>query len=213
MNIDEGAEIDDPPSADIVDQGFYGAEVLDPERNRRMLEKPPRERFAGDQPAPAFLALAHVLGGNENAAPVVLEAGQDARLELDIQTAARQRIVDRVAGERGLSLPQLDQFLAVAVQHVAGKDPVEIGGKMVEAVGLEQRQRAGVDGDELDSSRRGLHALQILFEMLADRGDPGLAPFIEQCLDAAEILDPQRNRRKFEQAQIARGLGIPAIYS
>jgi hypothetical protein len=37
--------------------------------------------------------------------------GKDRAAELDIETLAGQRVVDRVAGEAGLAMPKLSKFL------------------------------------------------------------------------------------------------------
>jgi len=44
--------------------------------------------------------------------------GEDHAGELDIETLAGQRVIDRVAGEAGLTVPELGKFLDKALEGV-----------------------------------------------------------------------------------------------
>ena len=72
-------------------------------------------------------------------------AGQDAAVELDVEPLARERVVDRVADEMRLALPQLDELLDVGLEHVVAEHAVEIADQVRLVVRLEQGERLAVD--------------------------------------------------------------------
>ena len=87
----------------------------------------------------AALALGDVLDGEQDARPVVLVAGQDAALQLDVEPPAGERVVDGVADELGLAVPELRQFLDVVLQHLVAEDAVEIRHEMRQVAASKSR--------------------------------------------------------------------------
>src|ERR1700728_1130956 len=90
MNVREGPEIGDAASANFVDQLLDRAEVLDPERNGRMVKQAAGIGLAGRKAATSALAVGHILDRDEHPGPIVLEAGQDLAIQLDVQPTPRQ---------------------------------------------------------------------------------------------------------------------------
>ena len=128
-----------------------------------------------------------------------LRARQDAGLELDVQAASGQGVVDGLALEAVGPLPKLAQFAHMRGQHVAREDQIEIVDEVIGTLGLEEFDGLVVDGDDPDRSGGHPYALRIGFEMRPDVGHPLGAPAVEQPLDRAEILQPERQRRELEQ--------------
>ena len=200
MNVDEGPEIGDAPHAHVVDQCLDRAEILDPEGDRRMFEEAPRKGFAGGEAPDGRLAFAHVLGGNEEPAPVVLTARQNARLHLNVEASATERVVDGEALEAVSPLVELHQFAGMGLEHIAGKDAGQIRLQRIETVGLEDLEGLGVDGQEPDRPRRFLDEFGMGQQMLLQIGDALGAASVEQCLYTAIVFQPERNGREIEDA-------------
>ena len=206
VHVGEDAEVGDAPVPHLVDQPLDPGEVLHPERHRRVREQPARIVLAAGQQAPRVLAVGDVLGRDQHARPGVFVARQDRRLELDVEPVAGQRIVHRVAGELGLALPELGKFLDVGQQHVVAEDAVDIADQVVEVRGGEQAERLAVDLKQADAAGAVLHPGGMAGQMVADRRDAGPAPGIEQRFHAAVVLEPERDRRQFEDIAGIGGL-------
>ncbi len=94
MHVQEGPEIGNASGAHLIDQHLDRAEVLDPQRHRRMLEQPDRVLPAVAQFALGTLALRDVVDRQQHAVPKLLVAGQHAAGQLDIETLAVERVID-----------------------------------------------------------------------------------------------------------------------
>ena len=70
MHVGENAEVIDAALAKIIEQLPNLAEVLDPQRNRRVLEETARIVLAQREQPPGALAFADVLNRDENPRPV-----------------------------------------------------------------------------------------------------------------------------------------------
>ena len=191
-----------PRSRASSQQALDLAEVLDPQRDRRMFEQSARIVFAQrQQPARAF-AFGDVVDRHQDARPGRLVARQQRALDLDVDAPARQRIVDAVAGEAALAVPQLRQLVGEIGQHFVAEDSVEIGDEMRQVVGLEQRQRPAVDPDDAHGGGAGANAGRVLGEIGAQVANARRPPGVEQRLHRAVVLEPQRHRRDFEHHRV-----------
>ena len=76
VHVGEHAKILDAARADIVDQALDAAEILDPQRHRRMREQAERIVLALRKAAPRAFALGDVLDGDHHAIPALFMAGQ-----------------------------------------------------------------------------------------------------------------------------------------
>ena len=198
MHIGEDAEIVDAADADVVDQAFHPAEIFHPQRHRRVREQARGVHLAVEEAAAGAFPLGHVLDRDHEAVPALFVAGQHGAVELDIETFAGQRIIDRMAGEARLPIPELGQFLDQAFEGVVAQHVAEIGHQMRKIAGAEQRERLAVHFKDVD-------ALGALPHPLGFSGEKGLdvpyavrTPLFEQRFDAAIVLDPERDRRELE---------------
>jgi len=130
--------------------------------------------------------------------------GKDGGLELDVEAVAVERVIDGVAGEGGLAVPELHQFLDMGGQHVVAEDAADIGDQVLDVLGAEQLERLAVDLEDADAAGAFAHAIRVAGEMITQRGDAGAAPALEQRLHARIVLQPQRYRREVENA----GFGV-----
>ncbi len=175
------------------------AEILDPERHRRMIEQAPCICFTGRQaPARAF-SLGDVVDRHQHARPVGLVSRQDAAFELDVEPPSRQRVIGRMAGKLRAAFPELHQLLEQAHQHVVAENALEVGDQTNEIVRFIERQRLGVDLDDANERGARLYAPEILLEIVAQRDDAFRPPGVELDLEAAIILKPERHRRQIER--------------
>jgi hypothetical protein len=170
-----------------------------------MFEEPARVVFAERRPPPRALPLGHVLDGDQHPVPALLVARQDRPIQLDVEPLTGERVVDGVAAEFGPPIPELRQLLDMRGQHVIAEDAVEVADEMREVRSLEQVERPPVHLEEPDAVRAHFDPLGILAEVVAQRPDPGCPPRLEQGLDGAVILQPQRHRRQVEHL---RGVAV-----
>jgi hypothetical protein len=133
--------------------------------------------------------------------------GKDRAVELDIETLAGQRIVDRVAGEAGSPIPKLGKFLDMALEGVVAHHLAEMGYQMSKIAGAEQRQGLAVDLEDADALRALPHAVRVGGEECLDVADALRSPLFEQRLDRTEVLDPERDRREVEHFGVIVGIG------
>lgn len=77
---------------------------------------------------------------------------------------------------------------------------------MGKVVGPEQGQGLAIDLDDADVVAACLHARRVLAQEFPEPDDAGAAPFVEQRLDAAVILEPERNRREIEHLGVIASL-------
>jgi hypothetical protein len=163
---------------------------------------------AGGERSAGGLALGDVVDGDEDARPIVLVAGQDRALEADVHAAAGQRVVGRLALKGAAAVPELDQLIDVALEHVAAEDLVEIGDEVDQVVGLEQLQRALVDVDDADQTGAVLDSGGVRRQEAADVCDALSAPGVELDLDPGVVLNPERDRGEGEHGGgVARRTG------
>ena len=190
VHVDEDAQIGDALRAHLVDQPFDAGEILHPERHRRMHEQAARVVLAADQQAARILAVGDVLDRQQHPFPALFVTGHDGCLELDVEPVAVERVVNRIAEERGIAVPELHQFLDMGLQHVVAKHAVEIGDQVREVGGGEQFQGLAVDLAHADAASAFLHAPRMAGQVLAQRGHPGAPPGLEQRLHRAVVLEP-----------------------
>src|SRR5580704_19284507 len=107
--------------------------------------------LAVHEAAPGAFPLGHVLDRDHDAVPARLMTGKDPTAELDIETLAAQRIIDRVAGEAGSPVPELGKFLDMALEGVVAHHLAEMGRQMRKIAGAEQRQGLAVDREDTDA--------------------------------------------------------------
>ena len=198
VHLEEGLEVADALGTHTIEQILHNAEVLHPERDRRMLEQVARVLLAAPQAARCLQLLGVVLQRDQHAAPVCLMARQDARADQHVQTAAVERIVHRLVGKLHLPVPQLRQFMHRSVVPVVTKDFVEVGFQMLLAVGREQLQRAPIDLQHTQRRTALAQAGRVFGQMGAYVRHPLCAPAIEQTFEFAEILQPERHGRQLE---------------
>jgi hypothetical protein len=115
---------------------------------------------------------------------------QHGRIQLDVEPLAAQCVVDRVAGETGLSFPQLDQFLYMGFQHVVAEYPGKTRNELLAACGFEQGQRPAVHLDDPDLAAAALHAGQVGQQESAQVGDAFAPPLLELVAHAAVVFQP-----------------------
>ncbi|WYK06765.1 hypothetical protein DWF04_018260 [Cereibacter sphaeroides f. sp. denitrificans] len=198
VDVGEDPQIHDAARAQVFEKLPDLAEILDPERGRRMFED-----ALGVAPAGAFeparlFAGGHILAGQKDPLEALLGSGQHRAAQLDIEPAPAQRVVDRKAGEGLLACPELRQLVHMALEHVVAEDPFEVLRQMVEIARLVEGERAGIHLENPDAARTGGDARQVGLEEGPDVGHALGAPLVEQGTDAAEILDPHRDRGKIE---------------
>ena len=170
-----------------------------------MFEQAARIVLAERQQPARALALGDVLDGDQHALPRRLATRQQLAAELDVDPASGQRVVDAMADEATLAIPELHEFVDQVDEHFIAKDPVEVGDQMGLIRGFEQRERPGVDLDDPDTADAGGDAGLVFGEMGAQVRDAGASPLVEQRLDAAVVLEPERNRRRLEHAGVVDG--------
>ena len=163
--------------------------------------------LAVGEAAPGAFPLGHVLDRDHDAVPAGFVTRKDRAVELDIETLACQRIVDRVAGEAGLPIPELGKLVDMALEGVVAQHPAEIGHQMIEIAGAEQRQGLAVDLDDADAFRALPHAVGVGSEECLDVADALRPPLFEQRLDRAVVLDPERDRSEVEHFGVVVGIG------
>jgi hypothetical protein len=132
----------------------------------------------------------------------LLVAGQHDRIELDVQALAAERVVDRVAGESGLPVPQLDQFIDMGFQHVVAKHPAKRGNELLPAFRFKQVQGLAVDPDDPDLRAAALHPREVGQQESTQVADTFGAPCLQLPPHAAVILQPQRYRGEVEHVDI-----------
>src|ERR1700719_3025577 len=93
-----------------------------------------------DEAPPGVFPLGHVLDRDHNAVPALFMTGKDRAVELDVETLAAQRIVDRMAGESVFPIPKLDEFPDKALEGVVAQHPVEIFHQISVVTGAEEEQ-------------------------------------------------------------------------
>src|SRR5258708_27569656 len=126
-----------------------------------MGEQPERVVLAVDEPPPGAFAFGNVLDRDHDAVPALFVTGKDRAAELDIETLAGQRVVDRVAGEAGLAMPKLSKFLDMALEGVVAHHLAEVSHQMSSIAGTEQRQGLAVDLEDADALRALPHAVGV----------------------------------------------------
>jgi hypothetical protein len=132
-----------------------------------VLEQAARIVFADCELAPRGLAIGHILDRDQNARPALFVAGQDGPFQLDIEAAAGHRVIDGVAVEFRLAVPELDKFFEMGEQHVVAKDAAEIGDEFFDIRNLEERQGFLVDFDDPQPICAKLDTFEILVEVRA----------------------------------------------
>ncbi|OIQ66284.1 hypothetical protein GALL_521500 [mine drainage metagenome] len=163
--------------------------------------------LAVHEAAPGAFPLGNVLDRDHDAVPALFVTGKDRAVELDIETFAGQRIVDRVAGEAGLPVPKLGKFLDMALEGVVAHHLAEVGRQMIKIAGTEQRQGLAVDLEDTDPLRAPPYTVGVVGEECLDVADALRSPLFEQRLDRTEVLDPERNRGKVEHFGVVVGIG------
>ncbi|MNL61470.1 hypothetical protein D3C87_1853930 [compost metagenome] len=88
------------------------------------------------------------------------------------------------------------------VVPVVAKDLVQVGDQVLQAVGREQFQRAAVDLQDAQRCAALAQAGPVLGQVRADIGHPLRAPAVEQLLEVAEVLQPQRHGRQLEHVLV-----------
>jgi len=110
-----------------------------------------------------------------------------------------ERIVEHFALLKELAVPQVDQLLAKVRAHVVAEH-FRQAGQQRSLVGRGKHfQRVPVHVDHVNLGHAAFDELGVDVGERAEIGDAGGARFIEQTLDRAEILDPQRHGRMLEQ--------------
>ena len=207
MHIHEGAEILDAPMANFFEKAAYGAEILDPERNRRVFKQSARMGFADDERSSGFLPLGDVFDGDEDPRPAVLVARQDGPPQFDVETRPVQRIVGGLAGEFRLAVPELAKLLGMGLEHVVAENAVEVFSQDVDGLGAIEGERLAVDLDDLDQSGTLGHTILAAPQIVAQVLDAVLPQSREVSADLGIVLQPQGYRRKVEHA----GIGVIAF--
>ncbi|MNS89867.1 hypothetical protein D3C72_1238930 [compost metagenome] len=202
VHIQKRPKIGDAGRAYLVQQHLHRAEVLHPERDRRVLEQPLGVLLAAAQVALAAHARGDVLDRQQHARPVLLVAGHDRGVEADVQPFAVERVVDGLAGEVPAAVPELTQFLDVLVEHVVTEHGVEVGDEVRQVGGAEEVERAAVDVEHADQGRAARHFGRALAQIGAQVGHPARAQLVEGQPHGAEVLKPERDRRELEQRLI-----------
>ncbi len=206
MHVGEDAEIADAAAAGLIQQLLDAAEILHPQRHRRMLEQPARIFLAERELAARSLARGHILDGEEDARPVVLISGQDAALQLQVEPPAGERVIHRIAVEFALSAPELRELLDMRLRHVVAEDHGEVRHQMRQVLGFEEGERLAVHLDDADAIGAGLHAPEVAQKVRPDVADSCPPPFFEQGSNTAEILQPEGDRSAVEHLRVVARL-------
>ncbi|MNT20757.1 hypothetical protein D3C72_1560720 [compost metagenome] len=198
VHRDEGLEVVNALRANAVEQAFHGTEILDPQRDRGVLEQIPCILFA----APKLAGTPHlgrdVFQRKQNAAPIRFIPWKDACANLNVKTPAIQRIVDRLVRKLQLPGPQRRQLMEDRIVHVIPEDLVQIRFKHLLVLGRKQLQRAAIDFQHLEGSAALPHPCGVLSKVGTKIGNPRSAPAIKKLLQGAVVLQPERHRRQFE---------------
>ena len=199
VHLREDAEILDAAGAHVVDQRLDRAEILDPERHRRILEQAARVVLGLRTARLGTGAFADVLDRDQHARPVARVRRQHAAVDEDVDALAGQAEVDRLAREAELAVPEAGEFFDdVRLDRRVVKDLVEVGDEVVEIARLEEFERAAVDLQHPDPLRALVNAREVFAQVGAEVGDGGITPLREERAQAAVVLEPERDRREFE---------------
>ena len=203
VDIGEDAKVVDAAGAHVIDQPFHGVEILHPQRYRRVGEQAKGVILAIEQVAPGALPLGYVLDRHHDTVPALFMAGKHPARELNIETLAGQGVIDRMAGEAGLPVPELGEFLDMALERIVAQHLAEICHQMIEVAGAVQRQGLGIDLQDADALGAAPDPIRICRQVRLDVGDVFSAPFLKQRPNPAIVLDPERNRRQIEHFGVA----------
>jgi hypothetical protein len=91
------------------------------------------------------------------------------------------------------------------VERVIAENHAQIVHQVLQIAGLEQLQRSFVDLEHAALFPARSCAPGVLEQEVLQTRDAGFPPIGKQCLDLAEILQPQRDRRELEYHRIVAG--------
>jgi len=125
---------------------------------------------------------------------------------MNVQTLAGQRVVDGLAVETAVALPQLHQLVDMLIEHVVAEYVRRIGNQMLEGIRLEQLERAPVHRHDPDEGRAVGDAIGRLAQEGLKIRDALVAPTLQLVSKGAVVFQPQRHRRQLEQLGKLRGV-------
>ena len=209
--LDEGLEVADTLAPHIVHEALDGAEILHPQRDRRMLEQAARIALAALELCLGLHLGRDILQRDQHPAPRGLMPGQHAHADEDVEPSPVQGVVHGLVGILQRTGPQRLELVAHLQQHVVAKDLVQAAHQFFLAGGGKQVQGALVDAQHLQAGHALAQLLRVLREMGTQVAHPRRTPAVEQAPHLAEILQPERHRCQREhvfEIQIRRNRSI-----
>ena len=148
----------------------------------------------------SLLASRDVYQREQHQAPVVLMTTQHRKLHVDVHRIPRQRVIGDLTLLHGLAFPQILQLLSERLRHFTPKHLTQVVEQVVFGPGSEHLQRLLVHVDHTDLLHAPRNEFWVYFEKGFEISDSLRTHAIEQHLDGAEVLNPQRHGGVFKQA-------------
>ena len=147
-----------------------------------------------------LLASRDIYQREQHQAPVVLMTTQHRKLHVDVHRIPRQRVIGDLTQLHGLAFPQILQLLGKRLRHFTPKHLTQVVEQVVFGPGSEHFQRLLVHVDHSDFLHAPRNEFWVYFEKGFEISDSLRTHAIEQHLDGAEVLNPQRHGGVFKQA-------------
>ena len=140
-----------------------------------------------------FFARGDVDQGQQHQIPIGFVARHHHKLHMNVDQITAERIIHHLTGLCQLALPQVGQLIGKGGRHLVSENMACLTQQLAFAGGSKHLQGLLVHIEHLDLCHASRHKLMVNADENTKILDTPCARLIQQALDAAEILHPQRN--------------------